>query len=273
MQTFEAEITKEENGRLTFIEIPFDAREVFSILKGTIYVKGRINEVEYRSKLLSRGNDVYILVLNKALQKQVGFQNGPMPVNVTMSVEKEEINGPLKEMKTASSGIDVITAIRERRSIRKFQPRPVDETILYTILSAGLQAPTAKNKRPYHFIVIREKETLEILASQNHYAVMLKDAACGIVVCGDRNIEGYKEFLYEDCAAATQNILLGAHGLGLGAVWCGVVQNSDWKKLIIDTLNLPLKIEPVSVIALGYPDECRQAEERWDSGKVHFDRW
>ena len=102
---------------------------------------------------------------------------------------------------------------------------------------------------------------------------MLKDAACGIVVCGDRNNEGRKEFLYEDCAAATQNILLSSHGLGLGAVWCGVVQNSDWKKLIIDTLNLPLKIEPVSVIALGYPDECRQAEERWDSGKVHFDKW
>lgn len=111
------------------------------------------------------------------------------------------------------------------------------------------------------------------LASQNSQAESLKSAMGAIVVCGDKNIEGMKEFLYADCAAATQNILLGIHGLGLGGVWCGVVSGSEWRNLIIDTLGLPVKMEPVAVVAFGWPDEEKELCQRWESGKIHFDKW
>ena len=274
MQMFEAEIIKEENGRLVFIELPFAAKDVFSIQKGTIYVKGTINDVVYRNKLLSRGNGNYILVLNKELQKRVGFVGDRMAVSVTMDVEQEDLrNVTFGEVETATSDIDIVTAIRNRQSIRKFTSRKIEDKVLNTILNAGLQAPTAKNKRPYHFVVIKDRDVLEKLASRNSYAGMLKGAPCGILICGDSNTEGMREFLYADCAAAAQNILLCCHGLGLGAVWCGVARNSDWQKLLIEEFRIPVKIEPVAVIPIGYPDECREIMNRWDNSKIHTDTW
>ena len=136
-----------------------------------------------------------------------------------------------------------------------------------------MYAPTAKNKRPCHFIVIRNRQLLAELASQNSQAAMLESAAGAIVICGDKNIEGMKEFLYADCAAATQNILLGIHGLGLGGVWCGVASNSDWRKRMIAALELPVKLEPVAVIAFGWPDEEKELRGRWEPEKIHYDRW
>ena len=229
---------------------------------------------EETGKLLSRGKGEYILVINKALQKAAGFHGDRMMVKVSMSAEREDVKKTdSNEMDTVRSNMDVITAIKSRKSIRRFTTEPVDDKILNTILTAGLQAPAAKNKRPCHLVVVREKTMLATLASHNPNARMLSDAACAIIVCGDRNVEGMREFLYADCAAASQNILLSAHGLGLGAVWCGVAMNSDWKKLNVEGLKLPVKVEPISVIALGYPGESKKEEDRWNTGKVHFDKW
>lgn len=274
MEIFQTEIIKDESQRLTYIEIPFNAKEVFSVPKGTIYVSGKINDVDYRGKLLSRGSGRYILVLNKTLQKQTGFNGGRMAVQVSMSSEDNQCkNQHAEKTDTETCQMDIITAIEKRHSVRKFTSSWIDDKKINTILNAGLQAPTAKNKRPYHFVVIKDKNILAELARNNPNARMLAAAACAVAVCGDSNVEGMKEFLYEDCAAASQNILLCSHGLGVGAVWCGVAMNSDWKKLIIEKLNLPPKVEPVSVIALGYPDEDRQVRGRWDAGKIHYDKW
>lgn len=87
---------------------------------------------------------------------------------------------------------------------------------------------------------------------------MLESAACGIVICGDKNAEGMKEFLYADCAAAAQNILLCIHGLGLGGVWYGVAAHSDWQKFMAACFELPPKLEPVLVIAVGWPNETNE---------------
>ncbi len=274
MEIFQTEIIKDEGGRLVYIEIPFNAKEVFAVPKGTIYVAGRINDVDYRGKLLSRGSGRYVLVLNKALQKQTGFNGERMPVQVTMDLEDNQLKNQRSEKRdTIASTIDVITAIEKRHSVRKFTTAPIGDKELNTILNAGLQAPSAKNKRPCHFVVIKDKNILEELAGHNPNARMLAEAACAVAVCGDSNVEGMKEFLYEDCAAASQNILLCSYGLGIGAVWCGVVRNSEWKKIITERLSLPLKVEPISVIALGYPDEEKEVSERWDAGKIHYDNW
>lgn len=171
------------------------------------------------------------------------------------------------------NSMDVVKAIESRKSIRKFTAEPVSDEMLHAVLKAGLEAPTAQNKRPFHFVVLRDREKLEKLAQQSRYAKMLQQAYCALVVCGDVGVEGMFDFLYQDCAAATQNILLCAHGLGLGAVWCGVVRDSDWENLISETLALPAQIRPIAVVALGHPAETRVVDSRWEDEKVHFETW
>lgn len=274
MERFVAQIKKDDAGRLTIVEIPFNAREVFCKSKGTIYVSGTINGIEYRGKLLSRGNGKSIMVLDKAMQKSIGFHGQIMTANITMSVEDlKAVAEESDKLADIRSELDVLTAIKTRQSIRKFNANPVSGEMVTAILYAGMCAPTAKDKRPYHFIVIRDKSVLSMLARHNPNAVMLEFCAGAIVVCGDKNVEGIKEFLYADCAAAAQNILLSIHGLGLGGVWCGVAPNSAWRKLLIEQLALPCKLEPVSVIAFGWPDEEKELRSRWEAASVHYDTW
>jgi len=131
-----------------------------------------------------------------------------------------------KEPVGITSEVDVLTAIRYRRSIRRYTQDTVDEETLKAILQAGLCAPTAMNRRPFHFVLVQAKETLNKLAAGKKHAWMLAQAQAGIVVCGDGTVEQRPEHLYADCFAATQNMLLAIHGLHLGGVWLGVTQAS-----------------------------------------------
>lgn len=274
MEIFDAPIQKDDAGRLTILEIPFNARERFHKPKGTVYVSGTINGARYRGKLLSRGSGKFIMVLDKAMQKSIGFAGQAMTAHITMSCEELEPDDRKQEEPAAlSSRMDVMTAIKTRQSVRAFTSEPVGADMVTSILCCGMYAPSAKNKRPCHFVVMRDKSLLSKLASQNPQAAMLENAAGAIAVCGDKNIEGMKEFLYADCAAAAQNILLGIHGLGLGGVWCAVASNSDWRKLLIAALELPSKLEPVAVIAFGWPDEDKELCNRWEPGRIHYDMW
>lgn len=274
METFDVSILKDNTGRMTFFEIPFDARERFCKPKGTLYVSGTINGIAFRSKLLSRGSGKFLMVIDKRLQKSIGFNGQTMKALITMAAEDlESVGKKQEELIAVSSSMDVLTAIKTRRSIRKFTSKPVEEDMVTAILCCGMYAPTAHNKRPCHFIVIKSRQQLVELAKQSVHASMLADAAGAIIVCGDKNVEGMKEFLYADCAAAAQNILLGIHGLGLGGVWCGVASNSDWRKMMITTLELPPKMEPFAVIAYGWPNEEKELCHRLESRKIHYDKW
>jgi nitroreductase len=168
---------------------------------------------------------------------------------------------------------DVLTAIRERRSIRKYTEEAISEEELNTILHAGLCAPTARNRRPFHFIVIKDRERLTTLAQGKIHARMLSSAACGLVICGDTALEERPEHFYADCFAATQNMLLAIHGLGLGGVWLGVTKDSEWYQLIRETLELPEQIEPAAVIAVGHPAEERPRPQTWEEDRIHYEKW
>lgn len=112
-------------------------------------------------------------------------------------MQQEDIREPV----TAACYMDTLTAIKTRQSIRRFTSQPVSEELVQTILCAGPYAPSAKNKRPFRFVVIRDKQFLSELAQSNSNAVMLESCVFAIAICGDRNIEGMKEFQYADCAA------------------------------------------------------------------------
>lgn len=135
--------------------------------------------------------------------------------------------------------MDVIQAIMTRRSIRKFTGEMINEEQLNTLLRAGCNAPSAHNYQPWHFVVVKNQEILSRIADKHPYAKMLPQAGCCIVVCGDDEKQQHKGFLVEDCSAAIQNILLAAHGIGLGAVWCGLYPVTELTGLVSECLGLP----------------------------------
>lgn len=274
MVEFQSRIGKD--GRLTVMEIPFDARETFQMPKGTILVCGVINGIPYRGKLLSRGNGRQVLTIDKTLQKALGYAGQDLPVAVIMACENQaEMVGEEKEATSRlRSDMEALTAIAGRTSVRKYADKTVEPQKLEVILHAGLSAPSAKNKRPFHFVVVEDKAVLGAWAAGNSNAKMLSHAPCCIVVCGDGNVEGTRDFLVGGCAAATQNMLIAIHALGLGGVWCGVLRGKEWSRQVAADLCLPVKVEPLTVIALGYPTEQKKAPVPWDmKSHIHYERW
>lgn len=167
----------------------------------------------------------------------------------------------------------VIQTILSRRSVRHFTGKPVAKPLLEVLIKAGMAAPSARNIQPWLFIGITNRDKLNQLADGLPYAKMLYNAPSAIVVCGDTdrtpadNPEGY---WVQDCAAATQNILLAAEALGLGAVWTGVFPRPERVKVVKDVLGLPAGIIPLNVIPIGHPegidrpkDKFRQENTRW----------
>lgn len=280
-KTFEGKI---ESDRITYIDLPFDASKVFQ-KKGKINVTGQINGISFKKSLLSRGNGRYILTLNKKMLQQFGVNIGDM-VAVSMELESQENNidydkhDDIKKyyqnanVKLKSDEIlNVFEAIFTRRSIRSFTGDIVNELYLETIIKAGCYAPSANNKQPWEFIIIKEKSMLREISETHSYAKMLVEAGCGIVVCGDKEKQTQTGFLIEDCSASMQNMLLCAHGLGLGAVWCGLYPVTQLTNPIKKLLKLPSNIIPVGLVVIGHAEEDKDIVYRYNEAKVHIDKW
>lgn len=169
--------------------------------------------------------------------------------------------------------MNVLDAIFTRRSIRKFTGEPISEDALKLILKAGFQAPSAHNFEPRDYIIVRDKDTLNKISGFHKYAKMLPVAGCGIVVCGDSRKQEEIGFLVEDCSASIQNMLLVAHGLGLGAVWCGLYSRENLVDAMSEVLDLPDYIIPVGMVVVGIKAEEKKSIDRYNEEKVHYDRW
>ena len=161
--------------------------------------------------------------------------------------------------------------ILARRSVRRYTDQLVGEEQIQTLLEAGMGAPSAGNLRPWHFIVITQRETLDLLAELHPYAKMLHQAPLCIAVCGDLSLS--PKMWVQDCCAATQNILLAATGLGLGTVWVGVHPNEGLVKVLGETLGVLSCIRPLCLIAIGYPAERPPARTQYDPSRVHRERF
>ncbi|MCR5413218.1 MAG: nitroreductase family protein [Kiritimatiellae bacterium] len=172
---------------------------------------------------------------------------------------------------------DVATAIATRKSVRRFDPeRPVDDALVEKLLRAAMAAPTAVNKQPWEFVVVKEEETLKALAAAHPHSRISNGARLVICVCGntDNGLPGRgKEFWIQDCSAATENLLLAAHGYGLGAVWCGVWPIEERVAAIRDVLAIPEGFAPLCLVTIGYPAENPPAKDKWKPEKVHKGRW
>jgi nitroreductase len=169
--------------------------------------------------------------------------------------------------------MDILETIMTRRSIRKFTGTPINTDQELTILKAAFQAPTAHNLQHWEYIVIRDIEVLNQISEYHPYAKMLENAGLAILVCGNTEKQKSIGFLVADCAAAIQNMLLAAHGVGLGAVWCGIYGADSLVENTKQLLNIPDNIVPVGLVAIGNKVEEKEAKERFDSDKIHYNKW
>jgi nitroreductase len=169
--------------------------------------------------------------------------------------------------------METLKAIFTRRSIRKYSGNLVTDEQLEVLLRAAMSAPSARNKQPWHFIVIRDIKKLKEISEAHPYGKMLQDAGAAIVICGDKTIEEMDSYLLQNCSASTQNLLLAAHDLGLGAVWLGLHPREDRISSLKTILKLPDHILPVSMISLGSPDEEKEDQDRYLVDRIHIDRW
>lgn len=169
--------------------------------------------------------------------------------------------------------MNTLKAIFTRRSVRDFRPDPVGEEDLQDLLRAGMQAPSAKNEQPWHFIIIDDPKLLHAVPEFHPYAEMLHDAPLAILVCSDRKLETKRASWLQDCSAATQNILLAAHAKGLGAVWLGIFPDADRVKGMQTLLSMPDDIRPVSLVAIGHPRSVPSPADRYKEDRVHRNKW
>lgn len=169
----------------------------------------------------------------------------------------------------------VLDNIATRASVRQFTDQPVEASVMEQILRAGMAAPSAVNKQPWAFVVITEPEQLAALNEVHPYA-NLKTATAAVIVCGDMDkvLEGRaREYWVQDCSAVTENILLAAHALGLGAVWCGVYPSTERVAAVSEVLGLPGSIVPLNIVTMGYPAADVQPKDKWNPDLIHYQRW
>lgn len=169
--------------------------------------------------------------------------------------------------------MDVIDAIKTRRSVRKYTDEPVIANDLRTMLEAAMQAPSAMNEQPWTFVVITKRELLDEIPRFSPYAKMVREAPVGVLVCADTRELFFNGFWQQDCAAATQNLLLAAHSLGYGAVWTGVYPLQDRVTGFVSLCHLPKGVVPFAFLVIGRPAQKVPPENRYREDRVHHDTW
>ena len=176
---------------------------------------------------------------------------------------------------SGSNADAVLENIHSRKSVRQYTSEAVSEADIQTILKAAMAAPTAVNYQPWRFVVVSERQQLDEIAEILPYAKMLRQTPVAIVVCGETTWMGGNENPYwqQDCAAATQNLLLAVEALGLGAVWTGVYPNQDLYPKLHDYLNLPSNVQPFCCIPVGHPAGNEQPKDKWKPENIHYGKW
>ena len=169
--------------------------------------------------------------------------------------------------------MDAINAILTRRSIRKYNKQQIPDRVIKELLDAAVSAPSAGNEQPWQFVIIDDRRILNEIPKFHSHSSMLREAEKAILVCADTELETHKGYFPLDCSAATQNILLAAHAKGLGSCWLGIYPRQERVTGMRKLLNIPEHIIPFSLVSLGYPAEQKGKEDRYDSSRVHHNKW
>lgn len=243
--------------------------DVFTAIPPDVYVKGG----DYTEDSLDREEH--------AILKQAGARFVFIPLvdgcSTTATVRRirearpDQVRSDSPAAASATGLNPRLDFIFRRRSVRRYQLRPVADAMVSDLLQAGMAAPSARACDPWHFVILADDALRADLASKLPNGPFLADAPTAIVVCGDlqkANAQS-ESFLLVDCAAATQNILLAATALGLGACWLGIHPRPERIALLRQALNLPESIIPVAIITLGWPAEDHEPRTRAQSARIH----
>jgi nitroreductase len=175
-----------------------------------------------------------------------------------------------------SESIDeALAPILGRRSIRSYENREVPDDIVRALLESAMAAPSAVGRDPWRFVVLRSKEVRAEVAKGLPNGGMLASAGVGFAVCGELAAAHGEQLSYmlQDCSAATENLLLAAHLLGLGAVWLGVHPREDRIAHVRRVLSIPESVTPMACVAAGFPAERKSPRTRFNGQFVHTDKW
>ncbi len=168
----------------------------------------------------------------------------------------------------------IMEAILKRRSIRKYEDRPVSKEQLTELLKAGMAGPTACNSQPWEFVVVTDPAILAKLKGKLMFAK--HNAPAAIVVCGNPKVarnKACKRFWVQDCSAAIENILLAAVGMDLGTVWIGLHPVHNFESNVRRLLELPEHVTPLGMVLVGYPAEEKAPRTQYEEKRVHWQRY
>lgn len=170
---------------------------------------------------------------------------------------------------------DAMTVILERKSVRHYTNEAVSKDDINKILQAGMAAPAAVHMLPWKFVVVTDKEKLKTLSTGLPFAQMLKQCSAAIVVCAipEEAAMHSEIFAVLDCACASENILLAAEALGLGAVWTVVYPTKELISFVRDELQIPFNVIPLNIIPIGYPAGDEKTKNKYDAKNIHWEKW
>ncbi len=169
--------------------------------------------------------------------------------------------------------MEALDAILSRRSVRRYTDKLVPPETVRILLEAGMAAPSANNKQPWHFVVITERSILDAIPNFHPYSRMLLEAPLAVLVCGDTGLETRPGYMSQDLSAAVENILIAAQALGLGAVWLGVCPREERMAAMKELLKIPDGFIPFALISIGYPAEELLPSARYEESRVHLNEW
>ena len=171
--------------------------------------------------------------------------------------------------------MEIYDIINTRRSIRRYAApqQEIPGTIVKRLLHAAMQAPSAGNQQPWHFLLVTDRKKLDTVPEFHHYCKMIDQVDLAIVVCGDPDGKKWPEFWPQDCSAAVQNILLAARAEGLGTVWTGVYPDKERIQGCRDLFNIPEHILPFAIIPVGWTEGEFNMIDRYNPEVVYQNEW
>ena len=168
---------------------------------------------------------------------------------------------------------NTIDTIYDRRSVRKYIDKEVNPDLVDEILRAAMFAPSGCNKQPWHFVVFNDRNVIKEVKSMHPYATALETAPVCIMVCGDTEKEMATGFYQVDCSAAIENMILAAKALGLDTCWMGIYPWEETMAVFTKHFSLPENIKPFALISLGYSEVKLERPKRYDSSRIHYNKW
>ena len=189
------------------------------------------------------------------------------------------MTGGCNNMETKKEETGKNTAIENifaRKSVRAYTSQPIEKEKVDLLVKAAMAAPTAVNKQPWAFVVVDDRKVLDKLAAELPYAKMTAQAPLAIVVCGDlaKSLNGeFGKYWMLDCSAASENLLLAAEALELGAVWTAIYPEEQRIENVRKVLSLPEHIVPFNLIPIGYPQRNEEAKDKFKQENIHYNQW